>query len=575
MPDALDLLGWLTLPRAPSDTVAWRHGGAVCWHEFIERAGAWRSLLQGTPEQGFALYHTDAVEFAAALFGAWHAGKIIYLPGDSLPNTCATLRRAVDGYLGEFSPQWEPKIPAFQNSNGDAMEFGRLDPEFVGVVLYTSGTTGAAQAISKKLTQLSAEVSTLEKQFGASLGAADIISTVSHQHIYGLLFNVLWPLAAGRAIHAQNFSYYEELERTLAEREAVLVSSPAHLKRLPENPAWTRAATRLRAVFSSGGPLSFDVASECARLFGRAPIEVYGSSETGGIAYRQQDKGPDQPWTPLPGVTWRFDPREEVIEVSSAHLPDKNWFRLADHVEPTENNRFILGGRVDQIAKIEGKRISLQAIESLLTSSPWVRAARVVVLEGRRQQVAAFVIPSEPGRGELIAKGKRAFSGLLRNLLRESIEAVGLPRIWRYLDALPVNAQGKTTHAELLALLASEPVRPTQPRERLIEKSPERAVFELTAPRNLLYFDGHFSGRPILPGVVQVDWVIAYARQCFDLPPVFRGLHALKFMRLIPPETPIMLELVHEAAKSSLAFKITSRLGAHAKGRVIFGAGNV
>ena len=114
MPDALDLLGWLTLPRAPSDTVAWRHGGAVCWHEFIERAGAWRSLLQGTPEQGFALYHTDAVEFAAALFGAWHAGKIIYLPGDSLPNTCATLRRAVDGYLGEFSPQWNLKYRRFR-----------------------------------------------------------------------------------------------------------------------------------------------------------------------------------------------------------------------------------------------------------------------------------------------------------------------------------------------------------------------------------------------------------------------------------------------------------------------------
>ena len=28
----------------------------------------------------------------------------------------------------------------------------------------------------------------------------DIVATVSHQHIYGLLFKVLWPLAAGRAI---------------------------------------------------------------------------------------------------------------------------------------------------------------------------------------------------------------------------------------------------------------------------------------------------------------------------------------------------------------------------------------
>jgi acyl-CoA synthetase (AMP-forming)/AMP-acid ligase II/3-hydroxymyristoyl/3-hydroxydecanoyl-(acyl carrier protein) dehydratase len=573
--DTLDLLGQLSSPRASSDTVAWRGANAVSWQEFFERTHAWRTLLRRLPGQGFALYHTDAVEFAAALFGGWHAGKTIYLPGDSLPNTCATMRSRVDGYLGEFASVWEPKKPAAQDLRGVTEGFGRLDPEFLGLVLYTSGTTGNAQPISKKLAQLASEVATLEKQFGASLDTADIISTVSHQHIYGLLFNVLWPLAAQRAIHAQSFSYYEELERTLAVREAVLVSSPAHLKRLPENPAWTRAATRLRAVFSSGGPLSFDVTRECVRLLGQVPIEVYGSSETGGIAYRQQEKAAYEPWTPLPGVNWRVNPRDQVIEVSSAHLPDKNWVRLADRVEPATNSQFILGGRVDQIAKIEGKRISLQAIESLLTASPWVRAARVLVLEGRRQKVAVFVVTSESGRKELIVKGRRVFSGLLRNLLSESIEPVGLPRIWRYLDALPVNAQGKTTHAELLAWLGRESFRPTQPRARLIEKSEERAVFELTAPRNLLYFDGHFSARPILPGIVQVDWVIAYGRQCFDLPPSFRGLHALKFFRLIPPEMPIVLELVHDVAKSSLAFKVTSRLGAHAKGQVIFGAANV
>ena len=571
MLDTLDVLGRLASPRAVSDTIAWRGANAVPWQEFVEQTHAWRTLLRSLPGQGFALYHTDAIELAAALFGAWHAGKTIYLPGDSLPNTCATMRSSVDGYLGEFASAWEPKKPAVQDFRGVTEGFGRLDPEFLGLVLYTSGTTGAAQPISKKLAQLASEVATLEKQFGALLGAADIISTVSHQHIYGLLFNVLWPLAAGRAIHAQSFSYYEELERTLAERDAVLVSSPAHLKRLPENPAWARAASRLRVVFSSGGPLAFDVARECARLLGQAPIEVYGSSETGGIAYRQQERAANEPWTPLPGVSWRVDPQERVIEVSSAHLPDKNWLRLADHVEPAANTQFILGGRVDQIAKIEGKRISLQAIESLLISSPWICAARVVVLEGRRQRVAAFVVPSKSGREEFMTKGKRAFTGLLRNLLIESIDAVGLPRIWRYLDVLPVDAQGKTTHAELLALLASERARPIQPQERLIEKSAERAVFELNAPRDLLYFDGHFSGRPILPGVVQVDWVIAYGRRCFDLPPFFRGLHAVKFFRLIRPEMPVVLELIHEMAKSSLAFKITSQLGAHAKGQVIFG----
>jgi 3-hydroxymyristoyl/3-hydroxydecanoyl-(acyl carrier protein) dehydratase len=70
-------------------------------------------------------------------------------------------------------------------------------------------------------------------------------------------------------------------------------------------------------------------------------------------------------------------------------------------------------------------------------------------------------------------------------------------------------------------------------------------------------------------------WVISYGRQCFDLPPVFRGIHGLKFQRVIPPETAITLELVHEPAKSSLSFKISSQSGRHASGRVIFGAADV
>jgi hypothetical protein len=75
--------------------------------------------------------------------------------------------------------------------------------------------------------------------------------------------------------------------------------------------------------------------------------------------------------------------------------------------------------------------------------------------------------------------------------------------------------------------------------------------------------------------VVQIDWVIACARQCFDLPPLFRGVHALKFQRVISPETPVRLEIIHDGAKSTLSFQITSALGRHATGRILFGAANV
>jgi acyl-CoA synthetase (AMP-forming)/AMP-acid ligase II len=573
MAEASDMLSLLSSARSSCQTVAWRAGNPVSYEAFVTRARAWRSLLKRAPGQAFALYHGDAIEFAAALFGAWHAGKTIYLPGDKLPGTCASMRRSVDGYLGEFDSVWQPAVPLAENCPADKDEFDRLDPAFVGLVLYTSGTTGAAQAIQKKLAQMAAEVATLEKQFGNLLGHAGIVATVSHQHIYGLLFNVLWPLAAGRPIHRGNLSFLEEL--TKVDRDFVLVSSPAHLKRLPDNSAWPMAAERLRAVFSSGGPLPLDVAQASKRLLAQVPIEVYGSSETGGIAWRQQETGANEAWTPFPGVDWRIDPDEQVLDVRSANLPDTDWFRMADRATLVGDHGFVLGGRVDQIAKIEGKRISLSAIESLLTSSPMVTAARVLVLDGRRQRVAAFVVPSENGRRKLAAAGKLVVNRALRDFLSQSIEAAGLPRIWRYLDALPVDAQGKTTYAELTALLGRGSSRPTKPRRRLMEKTTHRAVFELSAPGDLVYFDGHFPDRPILAGVVQVEWVIRYGRECFDLPPIFRAIHGLKFHRVIPPETPFILELVHHPDKSSLSFKINSHLGTHASGRVLFGAADV
>jgi acyl-CoA synthetase (AMP-forming)/AMP-acid ligase II/3-hydroxymyristoyl/3-hydroxydecanoyl-(acyl carrier protein) dehydratase len=575
MAELLDMLGILTSARKPGHVVGWRFGKSIRHEEFLARVGAWQELLRRTSGRAFALYLNDSIEFASALFGAWAAGKKVYLPGDTLPATCAYLRQSVDGYLGEFAPEWNPVMPVAQDEKAQGDAFDCFNGDFIGLVLFTSGSTGVPQAIPKKLSQMSREVATLETQFGELLGVADVSTTVSHQHIYGLLFNILWPLVAGRAIHARSLSLPQELPAVLAEREAILISSPAHLKRLPEHPTWATSSNRLRAVFSSGGPLSFDVAWEAKRSLGFVPIEVYGSSETGGIAWRQQHTRMDEVWTPLLGVTCRIDSEEGVLEVRSPHLPDDNWFCTADRALSLGDNRFLIKGRVDRIVKIEEKRISLAAIERELTASHMVTDARVIVIDGRRPRIAAFIVPSVIGSNTLAKVGKLVFNRALRGMLSQSIEPIGIPRVWRYLDALPTNGQGKTTHADLIALLDGETSRPMFPFERLLERDTQRAVLELTAPKDLFYFDGHFPGVPILAGVVQIDWVIAYGRQCFDLPPVFLGIHALKFQRTITPEKPFTLELVHEPAKSCLSFKITSRAGTHTSGRVMFGASDV
>jgi acyl-coenzyme A synthetase/AMP-(fatty) acid ligase len=109
--------------------------------------------------------------------------------------------------------------------------------------------------------------------------------------------------------------------------------------------------------------------------------------------------------------------------------------------------RFVLKGRVDRIAKIEGKRISLSTIEATLKTSPLVSDARAIVANGARQRIAAFIVPSEQGRWHLTSGGKPALNRVLREQLRRWIDPIGLPRVWRYLDALPANTHGKTTVA--------------------------------------------------------------------------------------------------------------------------------
>jgi 3-hydroxymyristoyl/3-hydroxydecanoyl-(acyl carrier protein) dehydratase len=143
---------------------------------------------------------------------------------------------------------------------------------------------------------------------------------------------------------------------------------------------------------------------------------------------------------------------------------------------------------------------------------------------------------------------------------------------------MPVDAQGKTTLAALLALTDDNAAaRPRFARMREIERSPQRVVLELTAPPDLLYFDGHFDVAPILPGVVQVDWAMHYGRTYFALPPRFAGINALKFQQVIGPDQPVLLELTYDTASDSangtLTFQYHSDAGRHASGRVMLQSG--
>lgn len=558
---------WLSLTevalRAPDATrpAARRHGALLTHAQFVHDVRRWHAAYSAHGGDRFALYFEDPYDFAAALFGAWHAGKEAVLPGDAQPATVERLLPEVDGCAGQLPRGLVPADPA------DTV-LQPLDLQRTRAVIYTSGSSGQPLAIVKRLVQLESEIEHQQQLFGPRLDVTGltIYSTVSHQHIYGLLFVILLPLAAGHAVEVERLVYPEQMAQCLAQGPSALVSSPAHLKRLPESIDWHGVRANLRAVFSSGGPLPPESASEALVMLGQSPIEVYGSSETGGVAWRQRATHGDR-WDALPGVEWRV--QEGTLSVRSSHLVDGAWWETSDRAQPFGGG-FVLQGRADRIVKIEEKRVSLVAVEQALLATGDIAEARALLVPGEAgERLAVVAVPTQQGWNALRSAGKRAVNERLRGALLKTLERVALPRRFRYVRELPVNSQGKATEALLLALF-----QPALPQVQWREKGPERAVLSLDVVRELRVFDGHFPGMPVLPGVVQLDWAAEFASQCFPLPPRFCRAEQLKFQRPVIPPQQLELTLDWRAEAGQLMFRYVSDRGVHSGGRLVFEDGD-
>lgn len=547
--------------RAAEHCVAIRGQDRLNFSMFEQDVAAWHAAFSASAGTRFGLYFLDSYTFATAMFGAWQAQKTVYLLADIAAANLASLATEVDGFAGDIpgvaciSPVPVAAVHAWQ----------ALDPKARTLVVYTSGSSGAPVAIPKRLSQLFDEVTALAQCFGTRLGDAQVRATVSHQHIYGLLFGVLLPLASGRPFAAQRLAFAEDIVGAFEKDGAyALVASPAHLKRLPEQLAWAAVRNNLRAVFSSGGPLPDDALPVCLELLGQTPIEVYGSSETGGVAWRQRQPGGSLTWQPLPGVAIQV--QDDALHVRSAHTDSEGWQAMADKVRSVDGG-FELLGRSDRIVKIEEKRVSLHAVEQALVATGLLVEVRALVQTGRRAQLIVAGVPSDAGWGLLDAEGKAVLNARLRSALQAVVEPSALPRRWRYVSYLPMNPQGKTTEAALLALFD-----PRRPAMRVLTRSAHAVSLQIHVAPESPYFDGHFPGSPILPGVAQLDWVALFAREFFELPPTFQRLELVKFQQIIRPGMGIDMALAVDLERGRLSFALTSVDGSHASGRFIFGA---
>ena len=325
---------------------------------FRERALRLAGGLQQRGVQRIAVHLDDAADLAIALFGAWRAGVSVLLPADLQPQTRQRWNTQVDLWLTN-----NLELEALYATPLAAAE---LDLERCQLSLCTSGSSGEPKRIDKSLRQMANEVEALEQLWGSGLGDACLIASVAAQHIYGLLFRVLWPLCAGRCFIRQQLAFPEDMQRASRQHASFAwVASPALLKRMTDNLDWP-ALSQVRRVFSSGGALPADAAQALHQRLGQWPTEILGSSETGGIAWRQ---GPNL-WQPFSDVQLSQS-EDGALRIASAYLPAGHVEQTADAARIEADGRFELLGRLDRIVKLEEKRISLPMLELALVKHDW------------------------------------------------------------------------------------------------------------------------------------------------------------------------------------------------------------
>ena len=402
------------------------------------------------PGMRWALCFDDSLLFTQALLACALGGYQAILPGHQRLAGLQALQSQFDGLLtdgelpGEALTAAQLRLPLLVADDEREADGAALLPERLDLTLFSSGSTGEPKAIPKAWPQLEAELRVQMALWGERLADSRVLASVSHQHIYGLLFRILLPLALGRPFDRRSIDYPEQL--ALQTAPWALIASPAFLSRL--DPAIPAAGCRL--IVSSGGPLQPGDAHQAKLLLGQLPVEIFGSSETGGIGWRQRHQV-QTPWTTLPGVEVRVGP-DQCLLLRSPFLPTAEWLDCADRILMTGAG-FELLGRQDRVIKLEEKRISLDEVEARLQALVEVESAAVLpLLQGQRQILGAVLVLSEAGAARWAELGPGRFLLALRQQLRPWLEPVALPRSVRRVEQMPVNAQGKRPWPQLKEL---------------------------------------------------------------------------------------------------------------------------
>ena len=113
------------------------------------------------------------------------------------------------------------------------------------------------------------------------------------------------------------------------------------------------------------------------------------------------------------------------------------------------------------------------------------------------------------------------------------LERAERPKHWLFAP-IPLDRQGKRVQALLRAKFARQGDSAFG-RVHLAALHGDKAEMAIELPPELIWFEGHFPGQPILPGIAQVHIAAQWAECLWGWAPTGADLSQMKFRHVIRP----------------------------------------
>lgn len=481
-------------------------GKSITYQALYDAAGAAAHDIRESGASRVAMLDVSNIAVPVALFASGWAG-VPYVPinyrltADEIDALLARVTPAYlvtdDDRLARFQgregvdARSRDAFLAVAEAGGDPHEQRSMDPEDIGVLLFTSGTTGTPKAAVLRHRHLVSYIVSSVEFMSAQEDDAALVC-VPPYHIAGIAAALSSVYAGRRVVQLANFSADAWIETARAERITTAFVVPTMLARIVAALEGEKTAgmPHLQSLSYGGGKMPLSVIESAMALFPDTDFtNAYGLTETsstitvlGPDEHRAAVAATDEAGrrrlvsvgVPLPGIEIEIRddegnalPTGERGEIHvrgeqvSGEYEDRGstvdadgWFPTRDAGFQDDEGYLYLDGRADDVIVRGGENMSPGEIEDVLLEHEAVADAAVVGVPSEEwgEAVASVIV----AKAQIAANDELAAN--LQEWVRTHMRSSRVPERIEFWNELPYNETGKLLRRIVKARLL-EPAR--------------------------------------------------------------------------------------------------------------------